>query len=102
MLLNPYLIFNGNCREAFEFYRSIFGGEFSRHRNLCLRSRQVQRSGSGTEPHHARLFACRLRNPSDGLRQSFPNAPTGRRKQLLNQRTHGQQGGMRYIVRQVV
>ena len=29
MLLNPYLIFNGNCREAFEFYRSIFGGEFS-------------------------------------------------------------------------
>lgn len=23
-----YLIFNGNCREAFEFYRSVFGGEF--------------------------------------------------------------------------
>lgn len=26
--LNPYLIFNGNTEEAFEFYRSVFGGEF--------------------------------------------------------------------------
>ncbi|MDE0022158.1 MAG: VOC family protein [Candidatus Poribacteria bacterium] len=24
-----YLYFNGNCREAFEFYKSAFGGEFS-------------------------------------------------------------------------
>ena len=23
-----YLTFNGNCREAFDFYRSIFGGDF--------------------------------------------------------------------------
>ncbi|MGW8315041.1 MAG: VOC family protein, partial [Bacteroidales bacterium] len=23
-----YLLFNGNCREAFEYYRSVFGGEF--------------------------------------------------------------------------
>ena len=29
MSLNTYLHFNGNCREAFEFYRSVFGGEFS-------------------------------------------------------------------------
>lgn len=28
MSLNPYLIFNDDCLEAFEFYRSIFGGEF--------------------------------------------------------------------------
>lgn len=26
--LNPYLNFNGNAEEAFEFYKSIFGGEF--------------------------------------------------------------------------
>ena len=25
---NPYLNFKGNTREAFEFYRSGFGGEF--------------------------------------------------------------------------
>ena len=28
MVLNTYLHFNGNCREAFEFYRSIFGSDF--------------------------------------------------------------------------
>ena len=25
--LNPYLSFNGNARDAMEFYRSVFGGE---------------------------------------------------------------------------
>ena len=28
MTLNTYLHFNGDCREAFDFYRSIFGGDF--------------------------------------------------------------------------
>lgn len=26
--INPYLTFNGNCEEAFNFYKSAFGGEF--------------------------------------------------------------------------
>jgi PhnB protein len=26
--INPYLIFNGNAEEAFNFYKSVFGGEF--------------------------------------------------------------------------
>ena len=29
MALNTYLTFDGNCREAFEFYRSVFAGEFA-------------------------------------------------------------------------
>jgi PhnB protein len=28
--INPYINFNGNAEEAFEFYKSVFGGEFSR------------------------------------------------------------------------
>ena len=28
MTLSIYLNFNGNCRQAFEFYRSVFGGDF--------------------------------------------------------------------------
>ncbi len=28
MSLNTYLTFKDNCREVFEFYRSVFGGEF--------------------------------------------------------------------------
>jgi PhnB protein len=27
--LNPYLNFNGNTEEAFDFYRSVFGGSFA-------------------------------------------------------------------------
>ena len=26
--INSYLTFNGNCEEAFNFYKSVFGGEF--------------------------------------------------------------------------
>ncbi len=29
MTVNAYLNFDGNCEEAFNFYRSVFGGEFS-------------------------------------------------------------------------
>ena len=29
MPLNVYLHFNNNCREVFEFYRSVFGGDFT-------------------------------------------------------------------------
>jgi PhnB protein len=28
-LINPYLIFAGNAEEAFNFYKSVFGGEFA-------------------------------------------------------------------------
>ena len=27
--INPYLTFNGNCEEVFNFYKSVFGGEFT-------------------------------------------------------------------------
>lgn len=27
--INPYIHFNGNCEEAFNFYKSVFGGEFT-------------------------------------------------------------------------
>src|ERR1700722_16474188 len=28
--INPYINFNGNAEEAFNFYKSVFGGQFSR------------------------------------------------------------------------
>ncbi|MCB9371112.1 VOC family protein [Candidatus Woesearchaeota archaeon] len=28
--INPYLAFNGNAEEAFTFYKSVFGGEFTK------------------------------------------------------------------------
>lgn len=35
--INPYLTFNGTCEEAFNFYKSVFGGafkEFSRFKEI--------------------------------------------------------------------
>jgi PhnB protein len=29
-LINPHINFNGNAEEAFEFYKSVFGGEFAK------------------------------------------------------------------------
>lgn len=28
--INPYIAFNGNAEEAFNFYKSVFGGEFAK------------------------------------------------------------------------
>ena len=28
--INPWINFNGNAQEAFDFYKSVFGGEFTR------------------------------------------------------------------------
>ena len=29
VLINPHINFNGNAEEAFTFYKSVFGGEFT-------------------------------------------------------------------------
>lgn len=34
MNVNPYLNFDGNAEEAFLFYRSVFGGEFTAHMKM--------------------------------------------------------------------
>ena len=41
--INPYLSFKGNCEEAFNFYKSVFGGEFQfigRYKDLPATDRQ--------------------------------------------------------------
>ena len=39
-IINPYINFNGNAEEAFTFYKSVFGGEFT----LIVRFKEM--------PHH--------------------------------------------------
>ena len=39
-MLNTYINFKGNCREAFEFYRSVFDGEFAILETFGERSRR--------------------------------------------------------------
>lgn len=43
-LINPHINFNGNAEEAFNFYRSVFGGEFAqitRFKDLSFPGYQV-------------------------------------------------------------
>lgn len=43
-LINPHVNFNGNAEEAFNFYRSVFGGEFKkivRFKDLAVEGFQV-------------------------------------------------------------
>jgi PhnB protein len=45
--LNPYLNFNGNTEEAFNFYKSVFGGEFSslvRFKDVPMEAGKVPKS----------------------------------------------------------
>ena len=42
--LNPYLTFKGNCEEAFNFYKSVFGGDFGyigRYKDVPQSDRQI-------------------------------------------------------------
>lgn len=47
--INPYINFNGNAEEAFRFYRSVFGGEFSK----VLRFRELASEDFPVPPHEA-------------------------------------------------
>lgn len=42
--VNPYIYFNGNCEEAFQFYRTVFRREFTylgRYKDVPAADRQV-------------------------------------------------------------
>lgn len=40
--IHPYLTFNGNTEEAFNFYKSVFGGEFAGGINASKIRRDVR------------------------------------------------------------
>lgn len=47
--VNPYFTFNGNCEEVFNFYKSVFGGEFNR---LSRFKDMPAMPGAGELPNH--------------------------------------------------
>jgi PhnB protein len=42
VIINPYINFNGNAEEAFNFYKSVFGGEFE----AIVRFKDLESAGS--------------------------------------------------------
>src|SRR5579871_4758904 len=49
VILSPYVFFTGNCREAMEFYKNIFGGD------LNIMSMKDGGMGDSDKVMHARL-----------------------------------------------
>lgn len=47
--INPWINFNGNAEEAFTFYKSVFGGEFSK----IIRFKDLQSLGSHVSKNEA-------------------------------------------------
>ena len=69
-LLNPYIAFTGNAREAMEFYRSVFGGE------LTLSTfGDFQMPGIGADDRD-KIMHGQLTTPS-GFTLMAADAPTG-------------------------
>lgn len=67
--LNIYLNFAGNAEEAFAFYRSIFGGEFTslgRFRDMPMEGISIPEEDQGKIMH---IATCKHRPCPDGLRQ---------------------------------
>src|SRR5574341_216211 len=47
--INPYIHFNGNAEEAFNFYKSVFGGKFAK----IVRFKDLSMPESPVAPHEA-------------------------------------------------
>ncbi len=54
--INPYIHFNGNAEEAFNFYKSVFGGEFAtvaRFKDLAIPGQPISESEANKIMHIA-------------------------------------------------
>lgn len=70
MAFQPYLMFGGNCREAFTRYQEIFGGE------LVLLPMSEAPSDEPVPPEHADLIMHAALTIGDGLLMASDD-PTG-------------------------
>ncbi|MES2590138.1 MAG: VOC family protein [Bacteroidota bacterium] len=50
--INPYLTFNGNCEDAFSFYKSVFGTEFRE----CMRFKDMGQAEGLTDEEANRIM----------------------------------------------
>ncbi len=67
-LLNPYLSFTDNARQAMEFYTSVFGGE--------LDMNTFEEFGAASGPDGAKIMHARLETP-DGFVLMAADTPEG-------------------------
>ena len=65
--LTPYLLFDGNCRQAMEFYRSCLGGEL-----ILTVVKDTPKGGAVTDPLSQQFFGTSgALNDQFGVRWMF-------------------------------
>lgn len=75
-VLTPYLLFDGNCKQAMEFYKSCFGGELAA---IPVKDSPVKHSMPASQ--HEKILNARLQSgkidisASDWLRPDRPRVP---------------------------
>lgn len=74
--INIYLTFNGNCEEAFNFYKSVFGGDFQ------YMGRFKEMSGNGEYPV----------SPDDAEKIMHVSLPISKETTLMGSDTAGEWG----------
>jgi PhnB protein len=73
--VNTYLNFNGNCEEAFNFYKSVFGGEFT----YMGRFNEMPPNAEGPQM-----------SPEDGNRIMHVSLPISKETSLMGSDTGGE------------
>ena len=74
--VTPYLLFDGNCKQAMEFYKSCFGGELTQ---IEVKDSPVKESMPASQ--HEKTLNARLKSgnvelsASDWLRPDRPRVP---------------------------
>jgi PhnB protein len=87
--VTPYLLFDGNCKQAMEFYKSCFGGELTQ---IEVKDSPVKESMPASQ--HETTLNARLKSgnvelsASDWLRPDRPRVPGNTVCLYLNAETH--------------
>ena len=55
-LIHPHINFNGNAEEAFNFYRSVFGGEFA----MVMRFKEIPKEYKGPDHEDNKIMHIAL------------------------------------------
>jgi len=75
VMLDVYLFFNGNCREAMEFYKAVFGGELTVQTYGDVPGAGMDEDGSKKDwLMHARLEGGDIKLMASDTKQASPAA----------------------------
>ena len=84
MKVNPYLNFDGNAEEAFNFYKSVFGGEFTTN----MKMNEMPEGGKLPEDEQSRTMHIGLPIGEDAILMASDTMPSMGHKLIKGNNNH--------------